>query len=380
MKIIVAPNAFKGSLTGRQAAAAMAEGVRRAVPDATILEVPVADGGDGLVDVAIEALGGTARQVRVTGPDGTPVDALFCHVADMKFAAIEMALASGLVLLTGDRRDPMTATSRGTGELIMAALDAGVTHIAVGIGGSATNDGGIGMAAVLGVRFLDEKDQEVAPIAANLSRISRIDASAMPQRMTEIWIEAMCDVDNPLCGEHGASHVYGPQKGATLEQIKVLDAGLANLAAVIKSDLGIDVIDLPGAGAAGGLGAGLHAFLGADLRRGVDVILDLVRLPEKLAGAQLALTGEGRIDRQTAFGKAPAGVAAAACAHGIPCIAIAGSVGDGLGDLHAIGINAVYSLCPGPISLADAMAEGARYLAQATEQAMRGFLAGRHSR
>ena len=189
----------------------------------------------------------------------------------------------------------------------------------------------------------------------------------------------MCDVDNPLCGERGASHVYGPQKGATPEQIKVLDAGLANLATVIKSDLGIDVIDLPGAGAAGGLGAGLHAFLGAALRRGVDVILDLVRLPEKLAGAQLALTGEGRIDRQTAFGKAPAGVAAAACARGIPCIAIAGSVGDGLGDLHAIGINAVYSLCPGPISLADAMAEGAQYLTQATEQAMRGFLAGRHS-
>ena len=379
MKIVVAPNAFKGSLTGRQAAAAMAEGVRRALPAATIVEVPVADGGDGLVDVAIEALGGTGRPVRVTGPDHTPVDAVFCHVADMRFAAIEMALASGLALLTEDRLEPMTATSRGTGELIGAALDAGVDHIAVGIGGSATNDGGIGMAAALGVRFLDDNGRELEPVAANLAKIRHIDRSGLPPRIAETRFEAVCDVDNPLCGERGASHVYGPQKGATPEQIKVLDAGLANLAAVIKSDLGIDVIDLPGAGAAGGLGAGLHAFLGAELRRGVDVILDLVRLPEKLSGAQLALTGEGRIDRQTAFGKAPAGVAVAACARGIPCIAIAGSVGDGLGDLHAIGINAVYSLCPGPISLADAMAEGAQYLTQATEQAMRGFLAGRHS-
>ncbi|MDG4601659.1 MAG: glycerate kinase [Defluviicoccus sp.] len=380
MRIVIAPNAFKGSLTSRQAAAAMAQGVRRVLPEAAIVEVPVADGGDGLVDIAIETLGGRARTVTVTGPDYEPVAAAFCYVPEMRFAAIEMALASGLALLADDRRNPMTATTQGTGQLIRAALELDVTHVAVGIGGSATNDGGIGMAAALGVRFLDGAGNDVAPIAANLARIRRIDLSQRLHGVAHVRFEAVCDVDNPLCGERGASAVYGPQKGATPEQVAKLDAGLANLAAVIKHDLGVDVIDLPGAGAAGGLGAGLCAFLGAELRRGVDVILELVGLPQKLAGAQLVLTGEGRIDRQTAFGKAPAGVAAAARARDIPCIAIAGSVGDGLGDLHAMGIDAVFSLCPGPIALADAMADGARYLAAATEQAVRGFLAGRTDR
>lgn len=380
MRIVIAPNAFKGSLTSRQAALAMAEGVRRVLPEAAIVEVPVADGGDGLLDIALETLGGTVRTVTVTGPDSEPLEAAFCHVPEMRFAAIEMALASGLALLADDRRNPMTATTRGTGQLIAAAVELGVTHIAVGIGGSATNDGGIGMAAALGVRFLDGTGHDVAPIAANLARIRHVDLSQRLSGVARVRFEAVCDVDNPLCGEHGASTIYGPQKGASPGQIAALDAGLANLAAVIKHDLGVDVIDLPGAGAAGGLGAGLCAFLGAELRRGVDVILELVGLSEKLAGAQLVLTGEGRIDRQTAFGKAPAGVAAAARARDIPCIAIAGSVGDGLGDLHAIGIDAAFSLCPGPLSLADAMADGARYLAAATEQAVRGFLAGRTDR
>lgn len=377
MRIVIAPNAFKGSLTARQAAQAMAAGVLRVLPAASVVTVPVADGGDGLVDVAIDALGGEARPVRVTGPDGAPITASFCHVPAMRFAAIEMALASGLARLAAGRRDPMTATTRGTGELIAAALDLGVSHIAVGIGGSATNDGGIGMAAALGIRFLDAAGDEVAPVAANLSRIRRVDLSRRRPGLDGVRIEAVCDVDNPLCGERGASRVYGPQKGATPPQIEALDAGLANLAAVIREDLGIDVLDLPGAGAAGGLGAGLHAFLGAALRRGVDVILDLVHLPEKLIGADLVLTGEGRIDAQTAFGKAPAGVGAAARAHGIPCLAIAGSVGDGIGELHALGITAVISACPGPIPLADAMATAAGSVAAASEQALRCFLAGR---
>jgi glycerate kinase len=294
----------------------------------------------------------------------------------MKFAAVEMALASGLTLLAGDRRDPTRTTTRGTGELIRAALDLGVSRIGVGIGGSATSDGGIGMAVALGARFLDDRGAAVEPVGGELGRIRRIDLSGLDPRVTSVRFEAVCDVDNPLCGPTGAAHVYGPQKGAAPEQVEALDAGLANLADLIERDLGVDVRDLPGSGAAGGLGAGLRAFVGAELRRGVDLVLELVDLDGKLAGADLVLTGEGQIDFQTAFGKAPAGVGAAARAREIPCIAIAGGVGDGLGDLHAIGIDAVFSLCPGPVTLDEAMSRAAEYLARAAEQAVRAFLAG----
>jgi glycerate kinase len=376
MRIVAAPNAFKGCLTAIAAADAMTAGVLRAAPGADVVRVPVADGGDGLVDVAIEGLGGEARVVTVCGPRGEPTRAAFCYVPAMKFAAVEMALASGLALLARDRRDPTRTTTRGTGELIRAALDLGVSRIGVGIGGSATNDGGIGMAAALGARFLDDRGAAVEPVGGELGRVRRIDLSGLDPRVTSVRFEAVCDVDNPLCGPTGAAHVYGPQKGATPEQVEALDAGLANLADVIERDLGVDVRDLPGSGAAGGLGAGLRAFLGAELRRGVDLVLELVDLHGKLAGADLVLTGEGQIDFQTAYGKAPAGVGAAARARGIPCIAIAGGVGDGLGDLHAIGIDAVFSLCPGPVTLDEAMTHAAEYLARAAEQAVRAFLAG----
>jgi len=377
MKVVVAPNAFKGCLSASEAAAAMAEGITGVVPDAEIVQVPVADGGDGLVDVALEALAGEARTVTVSGPLGRPVQARFCYVPAMSFAAIEMALASGLALLSENQRDATKTTTLGTGEMIAAALDLGVSRIAVGIGGSATNDGGVGMATALGVRFLDAEGATVEPVGGALDRIRRIDANGLDPRVESVRFEAVCDVSNPLLGPKGASHVYGPQKGATPAQIEVLDAGLANLAAVIEADLGIDVRDLPGAGAAGGLGAGLCAFLGAELRRGVDLVLDLVGLDQRLEEADLVLTGEGQIDFQTAFGKAPAGVAARARARNIPCLAIAGSIGENLGDLHAIGIDAVFSLCPGPVSLEQAMARGRHFLTRATEQAVRGFLSNR---
>ncbi len=377
MKVVVAPNAFKGCLSASEAAAAMAEGITGVVPDAEIVQVPVADGGDGLVDVALEALAGEARTVTVSGPLGRPVQARFCYVPAMSFAAIEMALASGLALLSENQRDATKTTTLGTGEMIAAALDLGVSRIAVGIGGSATNDGGVGMATALGVRFLDAEGATVEPVGGALDRIRRIDANGLDPRVESVRFEAVCDVSNPLLGPKGASHVYGPQKGATPAQIEVLDAGLANLAAVIEADLGVDVRDLPGAGAAGGLGAGLCAFLGAELRRGVDLVLDLVGLDQRLEEADLVLTGEGQIDFQTAFGKAPAGVAARARARNIPCLAIAGSIGENLGDLHAIGIDAVFSLCPGPVSLEQAMARGRHFLTRATEQAVRGFLSNR---
>ena len=379
MKIVVAPNAFKGCLTASQAAEAMAAGVARAVPDAEIVRVPVADGGDGLVDVAIEALAGEQRGVRVSGPRGQPVEAAFCYVPSMSFAAIEMALASGLALLPDNQRDPMRTTTRGTGELIAAALDLEPTRIGVGIGGSATNDGGIGMATALGFKFLDKSGANVDPVGGELNRIRRIDVSCRDPRIDQVRFEAVCDVDNPLCGPQGAAAVYGPQKGATPDQVKALDTGLANLAEVIERDLGIAVRDLPGAGAAGGLGAGLHGFLGATLRRGVDMVLDLVDLDAKLHDADLALTGEGQIDFQTVFGKAPAGVGAAAKARGVPCLAIAGSVGEDLGALHDAGIDAVFSLCPGPLTLKQAMAEARPLIAAAAEQAVRCFLASRRA-
>lgn len=382
MRVVVAPNAFKGCLKAAEAASAMAAGIRRAVPDAEVVCVPVADGGDGLLEVVVDALGGTLRRVRVTGPLFEPVEAPFCFVEKERLAAIEMALASGLALVPPARRDPTATTTYGTGELIAAALDLNVARIAVGIGGSATNDGGIGMAAALGVRFLDGQGRQVRPVGGALARIQRIDMTGLDPRVRGVRFEAVCDVDNPLCGPSGAARVYGPQKGATPEQVRQLDAGLAHLAAVIERDLGLAVRDLPGAGAAGGLGAGLRAFLGAELKRGVDLVLDLVGLDSKLVGADLVLTGEGQIDGQTAFGKAPAGVGAAAKRLGIPCVAIAGSVGEGAAALADVGITAVFSLCRRPMSLAEAMADTRSLLADTAAQVARLYaaVAGRSPR
>lgn len=377
MKIIIAPNALKGCLTAAEAAQALARGVARAAPNLEIMQIPVADGGDGLAEVLISALHGVQQTVVVSGPLGDPVSATFCHVPARRLAAIEMATASGLALLAQDQLNPLQTTTRGTGELIRAALELSASHLIVGIGGSATNEGGIGMATALGARFLDGNGHPVQPVGGALLQIERIDLSGLDPRLATTRIEVICDVDNPLLGERGAARVYGPQKGAAPDQVEKLEAGLAHLADVIERDLGFKVRELPGAGAAGGLGAGLKAFLGAELRRGVDLVLDLVGLDEPLGDADLVLTAEGQIDFQTAFGKAPAGVAERARAHGVPCIAIAGSVGHGLDALHDLGVNAVFSLCPGPMSLEQAMAAGGDYLSAVAEQAVRAFLAGR---
>ena len=377
LNIVLAPNALKGSLTATQAAAAMAHGIARIDPALRLVAVPVADGGDGLTEILITALHGQTRHATVTGPDGVPVRATFCHVPDRRLAVIEMAAAAGLALLPPARRNPLITTTRGVGELIRAALALEISHLIIGIGGSATNDGGIGMAAALGAQFLDAAGAPVPPISAALEIIEHLDLRGLDPRLTRVRIEAICDVDNPLLGERGAAQVYGPQKGATPAQVQQLDAGLAQLALVIERDLGLDVRERPGAGAGGGLGAGLSAFLKAELRRGIDVVLDVVELNAALHDADLVLTAEGRIDQQTAFGKAPAGVAQRAQALGIPCIAIAGSIGDGLTALYATGITAIFSLCPGPVSLDQAMTHSSAYLAAATEQAVRAFLAGR---
>lgn len=377
LRVLVAPNALKGSCTAVDAARALADGVRRVLADAEIGEYPVADGGDGLVEVALHRLGAEARRFSVTGPLFRPVDAQLAWLPQQRTAIIEMAQASGLVLLGADARDPSQTTSLGTGELMRQALDLGAETLIVGLGGSATNDGGIGVATALGWRLLDAGGQPVKPIGAMLPHIAALDDKAVDPRLRRIRVKAVCDVDNPLTGPAGAAVIYAPQKGASPAMAAELDHGLRHLAERIRCDIGRDPEQVPGAGAAGGLGAGLMAFCDAQLQPGAEVVLELVGLDAALQAADLVLTAEGQVDGQTRFGKAPAAVAAHARRHAVPCFAIAGSIGEGIELLHGIGLDAVFSLCPGPISLAEAEQRAEALLADAAEQAVRAFVAGR---
>jgi len=375
MKIIAAPNAFKGSMNAIEAVAAMKKGIHAASPESEVVCVPVADGGDGLTEIMIQALSGALIEKKVKGPRMQDCLASFCLAENV--AVIEMARASGLALIPKDQQDPTKTNTYGTGELIAAALETGVRRIIVGLGGSATCDGGIGMASALGYKFLSTDGEELEPNGGSLHRIYSIDRSGVDKRLSEIEVQGICDVTNPLFGENGASYVYSPQKGATPEQVKLLDDGLRNLAEVINREMGIDISKMDGAGAAGGLGGGLHAFLQAELKKGIDLVIDVVKLKEHLHDADLLLTAEGQMDFQTKFDKAPAGVARAAKEANVPCIAICGGIGDRINELHEIGINAVFSLCNGPQSLESAMENGPTLLAHTVEQVVRAFMAGR---
>jgi glycerate kinase len=329
MRIVVAPNAFKGSLSALEAATAISEGIRIALPDADLVVVPIADGGDGTVDALVAATQGERRTLGVRGPLGDPVDAEFGLIDAGSTAVIEMAKAAGLALVSPEKRDPRITTTYGVGELLQHAYDGGARHFIVGIGGSATNDGGAGMAQALGFHLLDETGLELPPGGLALKRLARIHVGGVHASWKATEVEVACDVTNPLTGPRGASAVYGPQKGATPEMVAELDAALHHFAEIIRRDLGVDVEQLPGAGAAGGLGAGLVAFSGARLRPGADLVMTALHLDERLAGAQLVITGEGRLDSQTArFGKGPAAVARHAKNAGIPVVAIGGSVAD----------------------------------------------------
>lgn len=377
MRIIVAPNAFKGSMSATEAAHAMKLGVLAALPDCDVVCVPVADGGDGLTEVMTEALSGSLVDCTVKGPLLAPVSSVFCLAEAEELAVVEMARASGLALLARSEFDPTRTSTVGTGELIMAALDRGVKRIVVGLGGSATCDGGIGMASALGYRFLNKEGKELRPTGGSLQFIESIDSSGVDKRLQGVVIEGICDVTNPLTGPDGASQVYSPQKGASAEQVLTLDKGLENLARVVEREMSVDIRNMAGAGAAGGLGGGLYAFLGAELKKGIDLVIDIVKLKERLPETDLILTAEGQIDFQTKFDKAPAGVARAAKDAGIPCIAVCGGVGERIEELYEIGINAVYSLCKGPQSLEAAMQNGSGQLIHTVEQVVRTFLAGR---
>jgi len=328
VRVLVAPDKFRGTLTAVQAARAIATGWRRSRPEPgeEIDELPMADGGEGTLDTLVEALGGRRLRARVHGPLGDPVDAEYALVRGARgpAAVVEMARASGLELLSEGRRDPVRTTTFGTGELVRAALSEGPEEILLCIGGSATNDGGVGMAQALGVRFLDREGKEIGPGGGALLDLAAIDATGLHPAVRRTRFVVACDVDNPLTGPQGAAAVYGPQKGAGPEDVLLLDRALAHLAAVVNRDLGIDVRGLSGAGAAGGLGAGLVAFVGARLRPGVDVVMDAVRFAERLAHADGAITGEGKLDAQSLRGKVPAGVIRAAREAGKPVMVLCG--------------------------------------------------------
>jgi glycerate kinase len=355
MKIVIAPDSFKESLTALQVAAAIEAGMREVWPDATYVKVPVADGGEGTVQAMIDATGGRRVDARVTGPLGQTGDAFYGE-AGGGLAVIEMAAASGLEGVPPDLRDPRTATSRGTGELILAALDAGARRFVLGVGGSATNDGGAGMLQALGVRLLDAAGHDIGPGGAALARLARIDASGLDPRVREAEFRIACDVDNPLVGPRGASAVFGPQKGASPEMVRQLDAALAHYADIVRRDLGQDIAQMPGAGAGGGIAGAMVVFLNGQLRPGIEIVTEAVGLDAAVRDADLVVTGEGRIDGQTVNGKTPMGVARVARRHGKPVVAIGGSLANDADAVHAHGIEVVVAAVARPCSVAEALA------------------------
>ena len=376
MKIVIAPQGFKGNLTALQVARAIEKGIKRVLPDARTAIKPMADGGEGTVQALVDATGGKMMATEVTGPLGERVTARWGILSDKVTAAIEMAAASGLPLVSPEKRNPLVTTTCGTGELVLAALDNGCRKLIIGIGGSATNDGGAGMAQALGARLLDAGGKELPFGGAALARLEHIDISRMDSRLTDFEVTLASDVNNPLCGPNGASAIYGPQKGATPEKVPQLDAALAHYADVIQRDLGLDLRDVPGAGAAGGLGLGLMVFLKARPIPGIDVVIKATNFVADLKGAGLVFTAEGRIDCQSAMGKVPTGVALKAKEFGIPVIALAGEIGDDYAVVYEQGIDAVLSIAPGPITLSQSLAEADRLITDTAERAVRLFLCG----
>lgn len=351
MKIVIAMDSFKGSCSAFEAGEAVRRGILRALPNARVKNVPVADGGEGTVEAVIARDRGVWQPCQVVGPLGDAVAAGY-GVLDGEIAVIEMSAASGLLLVPQGKLNPLRATTYGTGELIKSALDAGYRKMLIGLGGSATNDGGAGLAQALGVSLKDEKGFELGFGGAALAKLHSIDISHMDERLKECQITCAVDVNNPLCGPDGASAVFGPQKGATPQMISELDAALAHYAEMIEVQLGVRVSELPGAGAAGGLGAGLYAFCGAEFQPGIDAVLDIVGFNDDLDDADFVVTGEGRMDSQTLSGKVPVGVARRAKAQRpIPVFALVGALGTGAEEVYGYGIDGVFSIADGPMTL-----------------------------
>lgn len=373
MKIVIAPDSFKGSLSAVEAAQAIEGGIQRAFPDANILCLPVADGGEGTLDTLVAATYGQKIPVFVTGPLGQKVEAEYGILGDGKTCVIEMAKASGIPLIPREELNPLKATTFGTGELIKKALDDGFTSFILALGGSATNDGGAGMLQALGLSLLDEQGNQISTGGAELDKIRSIDISEFDERIPDCKFLIASDVENPLIGPHGASHVFGPQKGATPEMVQILDARLAHWADEVQKVTGVHLHDLPGAGAAGGIGGAFQAFFPSRMRRGIDVVIEQTGLYTALEGADLVITGEGQVDFQTASGKTPMGVAQAAKIQSIPTIILAGSIGTGIDVLYQHGIISVNSIMNKPMTLNEAIENAADLLAQSAEQVVRSF-------
>lgn len=370
-RYLCAPDSFKESLTAMEAARAMAQGIENADHDAEVRCLPMADGGEGTARALVDATGGSMRAVPVHDPLGRPVEGHFGLLADGMTAVVETAEASGLALLEAKERNPLIASSYGTGELMLAAVRSGAKRIIVGLGGSATNDAGAGLLQALGVRLLDKNGNDLAHGGAALANLTTIDISTMDPALKNVAITAACDVTNPLTGPTGASAVFGPQKGASKDDVATLDAALAHFAQVIDSQLGVAVNDVPGAGAAGGIGAALKGFLNAEFRPGIAIVIEQSGLDAAAQWADVVFTGEGSIDFQTKFGKTPAGVAETAKRHGKPVIAVAGHIGTGIDELHEVGIDAVFGIAPGAASLSELLADAAANVTRTTEQIVR---------
>lgn len=368
MRIIVAPDSFKGSVSAVGTADAIEKGIRQVFQEAEVIKLPIADGGEGTVEALVAATGGQIIYQNVVGPLGNMVKAFWGIMGDGETGVIEMAAASGLPLVPEDKKDPRITTTYGTGELIKAALDRGLRKIILGIGGSATNDGGSGVAQALGVKFLDASGQELPYGGGALANLDRVDISGIDIRLMNTRIMVACDVDNPLCGSRGASVVYGPQKGANPEMVAQLDDALRHFAGKVQKVTGRDVAEYPGAGAAGGLGAGLLSFTNAKLRPGVEIILEVTGFESVVKSAQLVITGEGRTDFQTAFGKAPVGVAKLAKKYNVPVLCIAGGLGQGYEDVLQQGIDGLTSIVPGPMALEECMECGTELIEQGTKR------------
>ncbi|MEH4799132.1 glycerate kinase [Atlantibacter hermannii] len=359
MKIVIAPDSWKESLSALEVATAIEDGFRQIFPDAEVVKIPMADGGEGTVEAMVAATQGRIVTLSVTGPLGEPVEAFYGLSGDEKQAFIEMAAASGLESVPTARRDPRITTSWGTGELIRHALDAGVRHIIIGLGGSATNDGGAGMVQALGAGLLDAQGEQIAGGGEALSQLERIDTRRLDPRLAECRIEVACDVTNPLTGEEGATAVFGPQKGATPEMVRQLDEALTHYGKIIERDLDKSVLTLKGGGAAGGMGVALYAFCGAELRQGVEIVTEALSLDAAVRHADLVITGEGRIDSQTIHGKVPIGVARVAKRYDIPVIGIAGSLTTDVGVVYDHGLDAIFSVIPRICTLDEALENAA---------------------
>ena len=369
--ILLAPDSFKESMTAKEACEAMERGIKRANSRITCIHVPMADGGEGTMQSLLDATDGQLYRINVVGPLGVEVEATYGILGDGETGILEMASASGIHLVSPEKRNPLITTSYGTGQLIKACLDHGIKKLLIGIGGSATNDGGAGVIQALGGRLLDKQGKELGFGGGELGKLATIDLTNFDSRLKDVVVEVACDVNNPLCGERGASNVFGPQKGADKEMIGILDNNLKHYSDIIKKQLGKDVLEEPGAGAAGGLGAGLMAFLNGTLKKGIEMVIEYSGLEEKVKDADMVWTGEGSIDFQTQYGKTPLGVAVVAKKHNKPVIALAGRVGDGIDILYEKGIDSIFGIMKGTVSLEEALVKGQENIEKTSENIIR---------